>query len=762
MNKLPKNVDWVWNARWTSYWINDEELFDFTKKDFDKRSRELKEAGINAVIIFGSFHFRWGFIDDWGTISTVIRKVCESCHEYGIKVVDHHSANLISAPLGEKEWSSRLHENKRGLSPKRHPKYLELLRTGDGIFKGIRLSSMYQIDPRSGSFSRTAYKGWVMCHNNPDYQRLYFEYLEEIYGCGVDGIMSDDIAFWPRFYGCGCIYCRNKFKEDTGYEMPPSGLNDESFYNNLENPAYREWILWRLECNLEHQQRVFDHFHSLGLELARPIYHSSNTNSYAPRGMGTALDNLDGLYSTIFTEVNVGEPQAHSWLRIGAESKQRNALGCRNGVPSMCLFYPSNKVENLFCWAITKTWGQSYWGTNRKLTIKEEMDMVKVGFNFESTYPELYLHPESIAEVAVLFSARTVWLHDDNDDQSQSVNKSTGMNDPASTDCWAGWCEVLALANIQFDTIGENDLEEKRYFNRLRLIIVPNAVCLSDKAMEALKVFVSQGGKTIITHQTGLKNENGEWRKEQAISDLTGATYEKTVDSSPDWIGLEGNKVATKRYDPEKTPTAVFKLEKETRSLMVLEDRSAPALFQHTLGKGEVLTFAGKPGRIVCINRHRRVGEDGKPFTKKEGKSFSKIDFYMNPNIVKLMEDSVRYLLGKVLQLETDGVPRGFVIGIFGHGARTVLHITNTAGVLADSGKTVILPASALVFPQADSLPGGKKRMIFKIRRKGDKAVLRSPEFSGEIELACHREGEYVTIEVSADMVKCYSVIELR
>ncbi len=42
-----------------------------------------------------------------------------------------------------------------------------------------------------------------------------------------------------------------------------------------EPSANRAWVLWRIECHRDHQQRVFDHFRSLGLELARPIYTSS-------------------------------------------------------------------------------------------------------------------------------------------------------------------------------------------------------------------------------------------------------------------------------------------------------------------------------------------------------------------------------------------------------------------------------------------------------------------------------------------------------
>ena len=124
-------------------------------------------------------------------------------------------------------------------------------------------------------------------------------------------------------------------------------------------------------------------------------------------------------------------PQAHCWLRTGAESKHRSALALRNNVPPMCLFYPHSREENLFCWAMTKTWGQQYWGTNWELGFRAEMRMLSAPYAFESRYRHLYERPCTIAEVAVLYSPRTVWLHDDGEADPDYVR----MSSPASTDC---------------------------------------------------------------------------------------------------------------------------------------------------------------------------------------------------------------------------------------------------------------------------------------------------------------------------------------
>ncbi|MDD5676604.1 MAG: beta-galactosidase trimerization domain-containing protein [Kiritimatiellae bacterium] len=747
---LGKPPAWMWKSRWASYWFGDKELLTFTDRDLDRKAAKLARAGVNAVITFGSLHFRWNFTDDWPRLLVLLRKICRSCHAHGIKVVEHHSAILTSNPLGEEEW--RLvgsgHFNVAQVHLKNHPGFLRHMQMGDAFYEGVRLSSLWQIDPRTGQYARSQYHGFVQCFNNPEWQRLYFRYLEDVYRCGIDGIMTDDIAFFPMDYGCGCIYCRTLFNEATGYTMPPTGLDDKAFYGNLDNPAYRAWVLWRIDCHRAHQERLVAHFHKHGYKLVRPIYTSSNANAFGARGMGSSLDNLDGLYSVIFTEVNASDLQTHCWLRIGAESKQRNALAARNRVPPMCLFYPNNTDENLFCWGMTKSWGQVYWGTNERVDAREQERMLRMVYSFEAAHPRLYDHPQPVAEVGVLFSTRTVWLHKDGDQAPDYVR----MSDPASTDCWAGWCETLMLANIPFDTVLETDLAEGRYLDRLRLLILPNAVCLSTRQRAMVERFVRRGGCCVVTHQTGLKDETGAWRREYPLSALVGADYVGVLGRSPAWKAVKKAIVGAARVPALAVPMGRFKPYKGTDVWMTLADGSGPAVFRQAYGKGQVVTFAGKPGRIVCVNRHPRMS--------KGGVRFARVDFAREWTVETVMSQVVRGLLGSASQVVTSGVPRGVVISLHGNGQGNVLHIVNAAGTLADDRKVGRMPLP-LNFPQIERLPGGSRQMIIKVRCEGRQAVLRSPEFRGERPLVCQRENACLVISMPSAWLRCYGVIEI-
>lgn len=495
---VPKELEWVWNARWASYETGDKELYQFSEKDFDKKAKKLAQAGVNAVITSG-FHFRWSFVHEWPKLSEMLRKIVKSCHKYNIKVVEHHSAVLTHNPAGENEWS----QIKKWEINLKHKEFYKGLEDGDISYEGVWLSQMRQIDPRTGQFSHTVYKGWALCPNNPLYQKLYFQYLAQVYKCGVDGIMTDDVQFRPSGYGCGCPYCRKLFTQKTGYKMPPNGLCDKSFYGNMDNPSYRAWLIWRKESTRDHHRRVTNHFRRLGLELCRPFYSSADTTAWAIQGLAGEVENASKLWTTIFTEVLGLLPNYYTWPYAGSEAKHRNALCYREKVPAMCLFYPKDEKENLLCWALTKSWGQCYWGG---ISEKKQEALGEV-FNFEKEHPELYEKPETISEIGILFS-------------SQTRTTYKGMKEEYYVEEWRGWVQTLMRANIQFDVIIDQDLEQKRYFDRFKLLILPNAAHLSKKQISSLYSFVEKGGNLILTYETGMYDETGRKHEKYPLEKL--------------------------------------------------------------------------------------------------------------------------------------------------------------------------------------------------------------------------------------------------
>ena len=160
-----------WKERFAWFWYNDEEIFRFTEADFDRKAAEFAANGITTVITFSSTHFRWNYKPWWPKLFEVLRQIVRACHAHGIKVVEHHSSELTSAPKDEREW--KLVEYSfamRHSSIDSWPGLRERFANYPDEYK-----PWLQIDGRTNTPARSNYMGWCMCYNNPDYRAAYMD-----------------------------------------------------------------------------------------------------------------------------------------------------------------------------------------------------------------------------------------------------------------------------------------------------------------------------------------------------------------------------------------------------------------------------------------------------------------------------------------------------------------------------------------------------------------------------------------------------------
>ncbi|MBO4632164.1 MAG: hypothetical protein J5858_09600, partial [Lentisphaeria bacterium] len=109
MNELAKRFtreenERMWHDKYSHFWYNAPEIFQWTQEDFDRKAKEMKEAGITIVSTVGVTHFRWNYIPFWPRIVETIRKAVIAFHKQGIKFIEHHSSSLIYHPKDEAQW----------------------------------------------------------------------------------------------------------------------------------------------------------------------------------------------------------------------------------------------------------------------------------------------------------------------------------------------------------------------------------------------------------------------------------------------------------------------------------------------------------------------------------------------------------------------------------------------------------------------------------------------------------------------------------
>jgi len=202
MKEAPE--DWRWDARIAHVkWY--PQIIDFPegREVIADHLAILKSYGFNTACLFG-YHYRFDHTASWEKLEAFAAVVCEEGHRLGMKVIGHHSA-VLSTPSH--------HDDK--------------LRVGDALVRDLFPSSLTIGTPPGGA-ERAAF----LCTNNPVHQAAYLGHIEKLMAAGLDGLMTDDLCWWPDPYACVCEHCRK--------------INDLRIPLHMRNPRIPPPILRRL------------------------------------------------------------------------------------------------------------------------------------------------------------------------------------------------------------------------------------------------------------------------------------------------------------------------------------------------------------------------------------------------------------------------------------------------------------------------------------------------------------------------------------
>jgi len=485
-----------WTTKFAFIWYNNDEIYHFSDADFDAKARQLHENGVECVITFTATHFRWSFLPYWEEINTALKKISEACHRYGITVVEHHSSALYFSLHNEDDWAYFYRIlDMQGLVVEECKGLEHFVTTDPVICDGVTLSQCSQISGKTGTLARSNYHGNTICYNNPHFRKAYFAYLETIYATGVDGIMTDDIQYYPN--ACACEHCRKLFKESYGYDLPDPEHWD-AFYENYDDPAYVAWKRFRLDSTEQFQRDVNAHFESLGLKLLRPNYISailySNWSAYPFEGVAD-------LWDYIFQENCESNIIGPSHLFFMGEANHRYAMGRANGRPSMSMFYPDNISALYLSWALARSYGQMYLGSALKV---DQSDWEKPLRIFESKHADVYSYPKKAADLAFYFSGDT---------------RDYTRNGRKNAERMISRMQAAYLAGLQIDLVFSHESLET--LCTMPCIAICDVEMLSDAEIETLRGYLRAGGRLLIEGKCGNLCADGRKRDYDVPADLS-------------------------------------------------------------------------------------------------------------------------------------------------------------------------------------------------------------------------------------------------
>ena len=710
------------------FWYNRQEICRWRQEDFDRRAAEFASAGINIVMTFSCTHFRWSFYPWWNEINAALAKIVKACHKYGIRVVEHHSCHLTHDPRSQKEWNAlddTLRTRQSGLDM--FPGLKEHIACGDPeIAPGVLLSDCRQIDGRTGDFARTVYTGYGHCFNDPRFRRAYFQYLESVYATGVDGIMTDDVEYFGSQNACACGYCREKFKVETGFDLPGSA-DWGKFHGDFDNPAYVEWLRFRIRSTERFHRDVNAHFKSLGLDLLRPNYATTTFNCNA---VAYPFEAAGDLWSCVFQENMFSSVIRTAWPGWHNIAEHRRSMAKKYHVPAMSMFYPARRDDHYFCWALAKGWNQLLMATPEgRASLENEKEFSA----FDRAHPVME-DADPLADIG-FFEPRS------------SLDLTPG---PLKNIIWPMnvFLQGGMFAGLHFGILFEDDGLEA--FLEYPLVVLCGAVMLGDEHLALLRRYCENGGRLLIFGPFGTRRMDGSPRR--APEKIFGLSAEiAPVDSLPEGVFSYGGRRVVLPPVEES-----FRFENVTGDFTIAARCGDDTVGLSALG-GRVVWLAGgifcrRPECHCYDQRISRWTDNPAKMTFPVGAS----DY-----LRQIPGEILRLLLGKRPYVLC-GSGDHLVSAYLGNGRRRgEIHLVNISGVLPRKGETF---GHGDLF--ANFMPGAERN---KESLKIDLAVPEniigaqaySPEFPGAVSVPFREEDGRVTLTVPAGTFAGYLKIGL-
>lgn len=590
----------------------------------------------------------------------LIREYLPYARKYGIKVLAYLNMHWYSYEFGKKhrDWEQRLKDGR----------------------------SYGEVYPLYGS-------GTTFCVNS-SWKDWALELIEETMKTGVDGVFLDGPVIFPEC--CYCESCRKKFSKEYGEEIPT--------WEDWPNPLWKKFIEFREESManfLKDAQSAMKKVNEEGVIFL-------NAGHWWP-GSWREARNIERLSE--YQDFNGAEAFFHPgsqnvplifWAieakHLVAKGKpavvfSHHALGSWHYIP-----LPHYEVEVSV--AQTVSCGANPWFAVFDYALDTRLDEALASMRnilgFLSRNEEYYANTLSKSEVALLLSSQTstFYLSELKElyldpgtgvEKDLRIEEGTGrkkvdlrvrkmMCEEVYTNSILGAATILSRNHIPYDMILDDGLING-VLEKYSVLMLPNAACLSDEQIQAIREFIEKGGSIVCSFETGSYDENGNPRNENPLWHLLG--IEESEGMFPPRIGEEYMRLIDSKEGilsiPADTliPRPVYSLKTIAKQNVIV-----PCIFMNPIGayysppKGE-----SKYPAIIC-NRYR----GGKTVF------FSSLieDFYARyriHDISRVFVDCLRFAIGRPSLVEVDA-PETVQVEVRENRAsgRVMVHLINVTG----------------------------------------------------------------------------------
>ncbi len=377
-------------------------------------------------------------------------------------------------------------------------KNLRLVACWMGVHGVSRLAELHPSWTWRDAKGKPAPRFHRMCLNSP-FQNLLLEQIKEVVtGYAVDGVYFDGI--YELVEGCYCDYCREKFREEFGRDLP----------KNPHDPLMTRFRM----------QAVEDTCHSIRnlINESAPstLFIMDTLGVRAYESFGQDLTQLRRYLDVFLLEAYweyTGQP---IWY-VGMERRQV-AAETRKPVWFPCWFplHPNGNFAPIPKATIRLWAGEAL--VNQGAPVCVEQDLFDID---RSRFPTLQTVFKGIKKISPYMRGSKPLpyaglLHSVATKELLISNRAL-----SNTDNFKGAYMALLEHHIPFEVITEGTLSFHD-LKRFKVLVVVDALCMTQSNIEAIRQYVSHGGGLVATYRSSYYDEDGHLREHFGLADILG------------------------------------------------------------------------------------------------------------------------------------------------------------------------------------------------------------------------------------------------
>ena len=264
---------------------------------------------------------------------------------------------------------------------------------------------------------------------------------------------------------------------------------------------------------------------------------------------------------------------------------------------------------------------------------------------------------QSVAYVALLYSGQTVERRDYCD------------GSPAHISELKGFAKALLQEKVLFDIISEADLNAR--LSQYRVLILPNASCLSAESKAAVRRFAAAGGGVIASYEAAMRDETGQRADADDLAAVFGIQY--SGERLP--FELDIYMQMAKEHD---LPTAVPAGKRiPTLGMQVVVEAAGACAAAHVGGASEVHygPLGDELGPPVVLTNQTDGGGRAVYFANPLGARY--LEFGIR-DFRSLIADAVAWAAQQRPPIRVSGAGDTLALTAFQQGERTLIHLVNS------------------------------------------------------------------------------------